>query len=154
MKHVNKCLTSRKFGGGVRKVNNWFLITIVSTMVFWRQYYDTLSQCYFISNYLYLFILWWRLGFCFSVLIVSIVIPGCLSLVLYFPSLRHSKCVPSFPRCLIDSGISLAVESMDQALSGFFKTAFSYQNWNNGKTLRTVLRFVKIHLQKVYINDK
>ena len=30
MKHVNKCLTSRKVGGGVGKVNNWFLLTGVS----------------------------------------------------------------------------------------------------------------------------
>ena len=156
MKHVNKCLTSRKVGGGVGKVNNWFLLTGVSLkailyMAFWRQYYETLSQSLF-NIYCWLLFKTFVPGFCFSVLIISIVIvvPGRISPVLYLPSLHHSRFVPTFSRCLIHLLIGLAVESVGQPPS----VSFSYQHGNNSKTFKTVLRFVKKHLQKVYINDK
>ena len=106
MKHVNKCLTSRKVGGGVGKVNNWFLLTGVSlkailymafegnTMKLSHNLYSIYIAGFF-SKPLFP-------GFCFTVLIVFIVIvvPGRISQVLYLPSLRHSRFVPTLSHSL------------------------------------------------------
>ena len=156
MKYVNKCLTSRKVGGGVGKVNNWFLLTGVSLkailyMAFWRQYYETLSQSLF-NMYCWLLFktfVSWFLFHCFDRFHSY---SGSRS---YFPSSLSSfptsfKVCSYFVPFSLHLLIGLPVESVDQAPSRSFKTAFSYQHGNDSKTFKTVLRFVKKHLQKVY----